>query len=108
MASYFLTGESRPYNRIYRYFGRLKPKTSYFSGGRGAWELTARYSSVELNDIGTGILGGEAESTTLGVNWYMDSRTRLMLNWINTEVISGVDVNLGKTESISMRFQVDF
>ena len=70
--------------------------------------MTARYSSVELNDLDTAILGGEAESTTLGVNWYMDARTRLMLNWINTEVVSGAGVNLGETESISMRFQVDF
>ena len=108
MASYFLTGESRPYNRIFRYFGRLKPKTNYFSGGRGAWELTARYSSVELNDLNAGILGGEADSTTLGLNWYMDDRTRLMLNWINTEVVSGAGINLGETDSISMRFQVDF
>ena len=108
MMSYFLTGESRPYNRTYRYFGRVKPRTSYFLGGRGAWELTARYSAVELNDFDTGIFGGEADSATLGLNWYMDSRTRLMLNWINTEVISGAGVNLGNTESITMRFQVDF
>ena len=108
MASYFLTGESRPYNRTFRYFGRVKPRTSYFLGGSGAWELTARYSSVELNDFDVRIFGGEADSKTLGVNWYMDSRTRLMLNWINTDVYSGTGLSLGKTESISMRFQVDF
>lgn len=84
-ASYFLTGERRPYVDGNGTFGRVIPNNDFISGkGWGAWELAARYSTLDLND-GT-ILGGEMDTYTLGVNWHLNQYTRMMVNYINTDV----------------------
>jgi phosphate-selective porin len=65
--------------------------------GPGAWEVGLRYSKLTFGskdpvdffdgNIGNGITGGGstaengAQSLTAGVNWYANSRTRLMFNW---------------------------
>jgi phosphate-selective porin OprO/OprP len=102
-ASYFLTKDHRPYNRAYRMSARVKPNHDYISGGRGAWQLSARYSSLDLNDKEAGILGGEMDSATLGLNWYLTDHTRLMWNY----VISDLE-GTGQAESLNIRYQIDF
>ncbi|HEX6202466.1 MAG TPA: porin, partial [Thermoanaerobaculia bacterium] len=69
--SWFLTGESRPYDD--GAIGRLKPARP-FGDGTGAWELAARWSSLDLTD--SGIPGGELDDLTLGLNWYPYSNVR--------------------------------
>ena len=49
-------------------------------GGDGAIELAARASWVELND--GPVRGGSMLDLELGVNWYLQPTTRLMLHWI--------------------------
>ncbi|MCI0637319.1 MAG: OprO/OprP family phosphate-selective porin, partial [Actinobacteria bacterium] len=78
--SWFLTGESRPYEFDTGVFGNLKPKSVVGKGGYGAWELLARYSSLDLND--RDIEGGDEQDVTLGLNWYPNSNLRLLLNYI--------------------------
>ncbi len=63
-ASYFLTGESRAYDRRLGRFARVRPKQNFWTmeddgcGKKvpcfhaGAWELAARYSVIDLNDAG--------------------------------------------------------
>lgn len=103
-ASYFLTGEHRPYNQKYRLFSRVTPKQDYDkNGGRGAWQIAARYSTVDLNDIEAGINGGEQSSKTIGLNWHLNSHSRLMLNQTYSN-LKGV----GNANSTTLRFQVDF
>lgn len=58
-------------------FGRVKPKSVVGKGGHGAWELAARYSSIDLTD--SGIDGGEESDLTLGVNWYAH---RIFASWV--------------------------
>ncbi len=97
--SWFLTGESRPYNAKSGSFGRVKPNSK-----SGAWELAARYSNLDLSD-GT-IDGGEMENWTLGVNYYMNANARLMFNYINVETEKGTVNN--DPGIFLMRAQIDF
>ncbi|MFT6071926.1 MAG: phosphate-selective porin OprO/OprP [Alphaproteobacteria bacterium] len=83
-ASYFLTGERRPYVDGNATFGRIVPHHDFINGhGAGAWEIAARYSNLNLND--TLVKGGELNSYTVGVNWYLNQYTRLMANYIATD-----------------------
>ena len=63
--------------------------------GKGKWQLGLRYDTIDLND-GTvvapttpggtpsvaGVLGGEMDAYTLGVNWYWSSNFKFMLNYV--------------------------
>lgn len=113
-ASYFLTGESRPYSGKKGTFGRIKPNSPFSlkGGGWGAWELAARYSNIDLND-GTAIQGGEVSDITLGVNWYLNKNTRLMANYIvvDTDGVtpSGSNVSADDDPNILLiRAAIDF
>ena len=102
-ASYFLTGESRNYKSSYGGFGRVKPINN-FGGenkGCGAWEVALRYSHSDMNS--EDIIGGEQSDVTLGVNWYLNPATRIVLNhvWADIE-------NAGKASVFQVRFQIDF
>lgn len=68
--SWLLTGQHKPYKAATGVFG--SPKID-----GGAWELTARYDTIENEDV-TGL---EVSSTTLGVNYYVNPALRFMLNW---------------------------
>jgi phosphate-selective porin OprO/OprP len=103
-ASYFLTGESRVYSAKNGKFGRVRPKKNAGQGGIGAWELAIRYSNLDLND--GGILGGEEDNVTVGINWYVNPRIRFMANYIHIDT----DSNAGSENSnvFQMRGQLDF
>ncbi len=97
-ASYFLTGESRPYKT--GKFARVKPHRS-----SGAWELVSSYSVLDAVDNGDGI---ESDTTLLGLSYYANKRTRLMINLLHTE-LSGPDVeNEDSGDAVSFRGQYDF
>jgi len=102
-ASYFLTGEHRPYSTSSATFGRVRPKHNFLDGkgGLGAWEVAARYSYIDLND--EGIRGGELGDFTLGLNWYLNPNYRVMFNYILADLQGG-----GNTNIFEMRFQVAF
>lgn len=104
---YFLTGEYRPYKNNQGVFDRVKPLKNFgfkADNGLGAWELTARYSDVDLND--GGVRGGEQNDITLGVNWFLNPNTRIMWNYIHGDVDH--DLYDGDFDALQMRFQVDF
>jgi phosphate-selective porin OprO/OprP len=91
--SYFLTGEHRGYNRTRGSFDRidvLRPLIRSRTdprGGFGAVELTARLSYLNFNspnlppDTNGAPAGTLLYEMTLGTNWYLNSFTRIMLNY---------------------------
>ena len=76
---YFLTGESKKYDKAA--FGSVTPKTNFGKGGMGAWEIALRYENMDLNDAGAGITGGDANLLTAGINWYPNKNIRLMADY---------------------------
>jgi phosphate-selective porin OprO and OprP len=99
--SYFITGESRSYKSSTASFSRVKPKKNVGQGGAGAWEVALRYSASDLNDLD--VNGGRSSAVTVGVNWYLNPVSRVMLNYVYTNLI-GVD----ELHIIQTRFQIDF
>ena len=76
--SWFPTGESRNYDFGSGAFLPVIPNSAVGDGGRGAIELALRASFVDLTDHD--VIGGQQANVTLGCNWYLDSRFRVMLN----------------------------
>ncbi|NOT30322.1 MAG: porin [Planctomycetes bacterium] len=102
LVSYFLTGEHRNYKNTTGAFDRIKPSEN-FGTGSGAVELAARYSFLDLDD---GPSTDEMTDATIGVNWYLNPNTRVMLDLVHSEFEDGTvddDANL-----LLMRFQVDW
>lgn len=107
-AGYFLTGESRPYDE--GSFDRVKPKRNFSlqDGGPGAWQIAARYSTIDLDD--EGIEGGEEDNITVGLNWHFNPYMRWQLNWVRFDVeqspaVGGEDL---KSWGLGTRLQVDW
>lgn len=106
-SSYFLTGENRPYKTANGWFGPIKPKKNFSLGpdsGWGAWEVAARYSTLDLND--DIIRGGEGANFTLGLNWYLNPNARLMINYGHAMVDH--DLYEGDLDIFQTRFQLNF
>ncbi len=72
--SWFITGESRLYHD--GVFKSVSPDSK-----TGAWEVTARYSRINLDD--GAIAGGRENNMTLGLNWYYNDHLRVMANVID-------------------------
>jgi len=101
--SYFLTGESRPYKGSLAGFGRVKPNNNYGNGGKGTVELVARISNMDLTAANEGTL----DDITLGVNWYLNPYTRIMLNYVKGEY-TNMSGEVTNENAAMMRVQVDF
>ena len=94
--SWILTGETRRYDVATGAFQAPRPFVPFSSaGGLGAWELALRYSRLDLDfhsgAAGTGatadaIRGGIQDIWTFGVNWYINTNVKLMLNWLHIDV----------------------
>lgn len=109
--SYILTGEHRDYDTSSGVFSGVKPKHDFhFSkGGWGAWELGFRYSSVDLND--GRVNGGKEYNITAGLNWYLNTYSRIMFNYIRANVEDRKNpplVDSGDADIFQFRFQIVF
>jgi phosphate-selective porin OprO/OprP len=109
-ATYFLTGESRPFRN--GNFDRVKPKKPLGGGGAGAFELAFRYDRLDLSD--TPVLaraGNRAESVTFGLNWYLNPYAKLLFNWVRFNgTNSPLDPVGTRTagDALATRLHVDF
>lgn len=102
MASYFLTGESRPYNSAKGVFGRVK--------GEGAIEVAARYEMIDMEDAGFGTAASETSAVTVGVNYYFNPYVRAMLNYGSAEYDFTAAAGTADTDVdyVATRLQIDF
>jgi phosphate-selective porin OprO/OprP len=105
-ASYFITGEHRPYK--HGAFGRVKPKKDIDNGGFGALELVARYSNITASkDVANDNLSmpDQINNISVGMNWYLTAHARIMYNYVLTD-----DKNdaLGKLSGHLFRVAIDF
>lgn len=91
----FLTGEHRRYSAATGEFGEVRVARPALSGpasrgrplGAGAWEVAARFAWIDFfdtaapRDANGELQGIEMSQATLGVNWYLTDRVRLMFNY---------------------------
>jgi phosphate-selective porin OprO/OprP len=101
MGSYVLTGEHRSYRPQVGAFGSVHPARSFPEYGPGAWELTGRYSYLDLNSAH--IRGGVLHDLTAGLNWYLNQHARVMFNYIAAHP-EGFDIE----HIFQLRFQFNF
>lgn len=92
-ASWFLTGESRPYRN--GRFTTIKPKNP-----SGAWEVAVRNSAISYDS------GEQLHDITLGLNWYINRHVRLMANYVIADYENGPAQ--GNADIFQVRGQVDF
>ena len=113
-ASYFLTGEHRPYKRTSGHFDRIRPFTNLWfvrtadglDVGWGAWELAARWSYFDVRQ-GPGADAGVENNMAVGVNWYWNPHMRMMLDWTHAWTKYNIGPN-NDVDILGIRFQVDY
>jgi phosphate-selective porin OprO/OprP len=101
-AAHLFTGETHPYRADAGVFEDVKPTSTFFSGGPGAWELAARFSYVDL-DSGP-ITGGTLAKVTALVNWYLNDSLRFEVAY-GYGMLDRFD-NTGGTHVIQTRVQL--
>ena len=112
-ASWFLTGEHRPYDRHAGVHTWMDVDEEFFlvrqgrrvAYGLGAWELAARYSNIVLND--KNIQGNNLTDFTVGLNWYLNKYTRMKFNYIRAFLEDSAAANT-QTDIWGGRFDVEF
>ena len=77
-ASWFLTQDTRRYDFGSGSFEQVQVGSPVLQGGAGAFELGIRLSYVDLTD--QDVTGGKERNLSLGLNWYLNQRARLMFN----------------------------
>ena len=103
-ASYFVTGENRPYNRKKATFTRVQPHHDFGWGegsGWGAFQVGARLSQLRLSS--GDVDGGRLQDLTLGLNWYLNPNARIMFNYVYADRDP-----IGSENVYQMRFQLAF
>lgn len=137
-AAYHLTGEHRIYDKKTGTLGKLVPFTDFIPlkkdgiAGWGAWEVGARWSYLDLRNPDflnghffnsgtgqyTGLLnaqgGGQLNDATLGITWFLNTHTKLQVNWIHAMLDSqnsragGPNGGFSTANLFVGRAQVDF
>lgn len=108
-ASYFLTGEHHGYSRKSGFWRLPEVNDSVSSGGLGAFQLAARYQELDFYDA-PDYPGGDGNASTLGLNWYPNGWSRVMLDYTrwNTDNRTGDFKGADDGNTLSARLQVVF
>jgi phosphate-selective porin OprO/OprP len=122
---YFLTGESRGYDRSFKCQTRQPcyENTFIVDGeqgllvGRGAWQVLARYEYLDLDS--EQVNGGILHGTTLGVNWFLNPNAKIQFNYTllhrdatqyrdGRVAVDGNAIRDGLIQGFGTRFAFDF
>ncbi len=105
-AGWIVTGEQRKYKNKIAAFDKVKPK-----GANGAWEVFARYDSLDVTQSDNSPLvvltAEEAETLTLGVNWYANSAVKVALNYVHAETDTQIN-DEDDGDALTARLQIAF
>ncbi len=123
-SGYFLTeGDYRRYNKSQGTWDRTTPlengwlmrgKNGHVSAGRGALQLLARFSYLDLVSghpvlsPTTGARAGIESDVTLGVVWYINPQANLQVNYVHTQIDSVQHSASGSFDGLGLRFHYDF
>jgi phosphate-selective porin OprO/OprP len=126
-AGWFLTpGDHRRYDPKTGTWDRTIPvenavgvsgEDGHWCFGRGAVELLARFTWLDLvsgnppltpTSSTAGARAGRQRDLTLGINWYLNPQTRLMIDYVWTHVDSVVAGASGDIQGIGARIHFDF
>lgn len=107
----FLTGEHRVYSKNSAVFGMVKPNrpvewTRNGFSGWGAWQLTARYTYLDLNS--RQINGGRVNDMTLGLNWFLNQYAKVQWNFFLADRQALGTAGDGGIYGFGTRFALDF
>lgn len=112
---YFLTGDSRGYDRRFGKYARVHPLETFFlvrdenghvQYGLGAWEIMYRYGYVNLDS--DHVQGGRYGEHTVGVNWYWNNNIKLQVNYINGERMVPAGAVSGNVQGFGLRAALEF
>lgn len=120
---YHLTGEHRGYDKKLAALKNPVPYTDFIPlrgegiRGWGAWEISARWSFVDLRNpakldghylSGTTSAGnGILNDSTLGVSWHLNAHSKIQFNWIHA-MLNNSAKGYSTADLFVSRFQVDF
>jgi phosphate-selective porin OprO/OprP len=97
--SWILTGEMRDYLPNSGTFGPVPVSRSVYQNGKGAWELVARWSSIDLTD---GLVeGGEMDILSLGLSWWLSPIFNVNMNY--RYIKNDGDSLQGKSSGVDVR-----
>jgi phosphate-selective porin OprO/OprP len=77
--SWIVSGEMRSYNRKSGILGPVPVAKDVNQGGWGAWEVSSRWSSIDLKD--RSVDGGRLDILSFGVNWWLTPVFNVNLNY---------------------------
>lgn len=100
-ASWVVTGERYDYSRRVGIVSGVNLRR-----GRGAVEVVARYSQLDLDDAD--VARGEGSAITLGANWYLNENVRIMMNYVTSEATDMSGIADRDSELIAGRLQISF
>ncbi len=83
-ASWILTGEVRPYNDRVGIFRPIPVARTVDQNGWGAWEISTRFSTMDMNEAPGSVMGagaGEMDVWSLGVNWWLTPYMNFNVNY---------------------------
>ncbi|HEY5972659.1 MAG TPA: porin, partial [Pseudoxanthomonas sp.] len=111
-ASYVLTGEDASYRGVVQPSNPFKPG----EGGWGAFEVVGRYGVLGVDDdafalfADPSVSASKAKAWTLGLNWYLTSNLKLVLNYLDTRFEGGAAAGADREDekAIFSRLQVAF